>query len=267
MSDQVTSFVGSIPENYDRGLGPILFSDFAKETARRVATFGPSRVLETCAGTGIVTRRLRDLLASAQLTATDLNPPMLDVARTKFRSDEQIEFQTADAMALPFPDDSFDMVVCQFGVMFFPDKHKSYHETYRVLNSGGHYVFSVWDGGYTRHGRLIDEVVSRFFPVDPPQFYRVPSSYYKIDPIKDALEEASFKDLRIFVITREKQVTEISTFARAMVYGNPLIDMIRARGGIDPDRVVDAIAQEISQEFGDPPRLPLQAILFEATKR
>jgi SAM-dependent methyltransferase len=117
MSDDATGFVGSIPEYYDRGLGPIIFADYAEHTARLVAGYAPSRVLETGAGTGIVTRRLRDLLpATTRLIATDLNPPMLEVARKKFRPDEPIEFQHADAMALPFADASFDAVVCQFSV-------------------------------------------------------------------------------------------------------------------------------------------------------
>ena len=113
MSDDATGFVGSIPQNYDRGLGPILFADYAEHTARLVPDYAPPRVLETGAGTGIVTRRLRDLLpATTRLIATDLNPSMLDVARKKFRPDEPIEFQHADAMALPFADASFDVVVC-----------------------------------------------------------------------------------------------------------------------------------------------------------
>jgi len=125
MSDDATGFVGSIPENYNRGLGPIIVADYAEHTARLVAGYAPSRVLETGAGTGIVTRRLRDLLpTTTRLIATDLNPPMLDVARKKFRSDEPIEFQHADAMALPFADASFDAVVCQFSVMFFPERRR-----------------------------------------------------------------------------------------------------------------------------------------------
>jgi len=156
---------------------------------------------------GIVTRRLRDLLpATTRLIATDLNLPMLDVARKKFRPDEPIEFQHADAMALPFADASFDAVVCQFSVMFFPEKEKSYREAYRVLAPGGRYVFSVWDGDYQPVGRIADEVAAQFFPTDPPQFYRVTTSYNKIDPIKDSLSAAGFIDLRIAVLTREKQV-------------------------------------------------------------
>src|SRR5260221_7698003 len=141
MSDQAGNFVGSIPEHYDRGLGPVLFADFADEMAGRVAAFAPRRVLETSAGTGIVTRRLRDLLPpETQIVATDLNPPMLDVARAKFAPGERLEFERADATALPFPDQAFDAVVCQLGVMFFPDKEKSYRDAYRVLAPGGRYL-------------------------------------------------------------------------------------------------------------------------------
>ena len=249
------------------GLGLSSFSDYAEQTARLVAGYAPSRVLETGAGTGIVTRRLRDLLpATTRLIATDLNRPMLDVARTKFHPDEPIEFQQADAIALPFDDASFDAVVCQFSVQFFPDKEKSYREAYRVLAPGGRYVFSVWDGGYNRHARIADEVAAKFFPTDPPLFYRVGTGYNKIDPIKDSLSDAGFIDLRIAVLTRGKQVLDIGAFARALVYGNPLIDMIRTRGRVDPDQVVNALGEALAREFGNPALLPLQAILFEATR-
>src|SRR5262252_6247462 len=245
------------------GLGLSSLPDYDEHTARLVASYAPSRVLETGAGTGIVTRRLRDLLpATTRLIATDLKRPMLDIARKKFRPDELIEFQHADAMALPFADASFDAVVCQFGVMFFPDKEKSYREAYRVLAPGGRYVFSVWDGGYNRHARVADEVAAQFFPTDPPLFYRVGTGYNKIDPIKDSLSDAGFIDLRIAVLTRERQVADMTAFAHAMVHGNPLIDMIRTRGGVDPDQVVKTLGEAFAREFGNPGRLPRRAIMF-----
>ena len=192
MSDRATEFTGSIPQFYDHGLGPVFFDEFADDIARRAAASAPMRLLELAAGTGIVTRRLRDLLPrEARLIATDLNPPMLEVARGKFRADEAVEFEPADAIALPFPDASFDAIICQFGVMFFPDKDKGYREAHRVLISEGQYLFSVWDSH--RHnpiGRLITEIVTEFFPHDPPQFYQVPFGYHRIDPIKDSLEAA-----------------------------------------------------------------------------
>src|SRR5215218_7891494 len=139
MKDDAAGFTGSIPQHYDQGLGPMIFVDYAAEMAKRVGAGNPARVLETAAGTGIGTRRLRDVLpAGVRLTATDLNAPMLEIARSKFRPSEDVAFKPADAMALPFEDGSFDAVVCQFGVMFFPDKPGSYREVYRVLAPGGH---------------------------------------------------------------------------------------------------------------------------------
>jgi SAM-dependent methyltransferase len=269
MVDQDAGFVGTIPENYDRGLGPIIFSDFAADMARRVAASEAERVLEIAAGTGIVTRQLRDLLpGDTELTATDLNPPMLEVARTKFRADERVTFQPADAISLPFSDAMFDVVVCQFGVMFFPDKEKSYREVHRVLAPGGRYFFSVWDS-HRRNpfGRLMHEAVSGFFPTDPPQFYQVPFSYHLIDPIKESLTEVGFADLVFVVLKLDKQVPNLPLFARGLVYGNPVIDQIRGRGGVEPDAIVETVAQTLQREFGSAPtQMPLQAIIIEARK-
>jgi ubiquinone/menaquinone biosynthesis C-methylase UbiE len=270
VSDQASSFTGNIPEHYDRSLGPILFADFASDIARRVASLAPQRVLELAAGTGIATRRLWDLLpAGARLTTTDLNPPMLEVARTKFGSEERVEFQPADAAALPFAESAIDAVACQFGVMFFPDKDRCYREVYRVLSPGGGYVFSVWDAHrYNPFGRLVHELIGSFFPDDPPQFYQVPFGYHRIDPIKDSLAEAGFPHLSVAVLNLEKQIPNAAFFAHGVIHGNPVIDQIQARGGVEPARIVDALTEAFRREFGpDPGRLPLQAIVFEARKR
>jgi len=268
MSSDAAHFTGNIPQHYDQGLGPMIFVDYAAEMARRVAACNPAGVLETAAGTGIVTRKLRNLLpVGAHLTATDLNPPMLDVARAKFRPGEKVEFKPADAMALPFRDAGFDAVVCQFGVMFYPDKDKSYREVFRVLAPGGHYLFSIWDAHrYNPFGRMTHEIVGRFFPVDPPQFMTVPFSY-AFEPIKASLIEAGFADINAAVVRLVKEIPDARAFARGQVYGSPLIDQIQMRGGIEPEKVVDALVQELHREFGaDPGRMPLQAIMFSAKK-
>ena len=185
--DSSPKFGGSIPQHYDHGLGPIVFVDYAADIAVRAAALKPMRVLETAAGTGIVSRALRDTLAAdTQLTSTDLSPQMLEVARAKFAPEERIAFQQADATALPFDDQSFDVVVCQFGVMFYPDKDLGYREVSRVLVPGGHYLFSVWDSHRNNpYSRIAHQVLGTVFPVDPPQFQRVPFSY-PFEPIKDS---------------------------------------------------------------------------------
>ena len=270
MSNDAAGFVGTIPQHYDHGLGPMIFADFAADIAQRISAGKPARVLETAAGTGIVTRRLRDALpADTKLTATDFNPPMIDIARTKFRPGEQVEFQPADATALPFSDESFDAIVCQFGIMFFPDKAKSCAEAFRVLAPGGRYVFSVWDSHrYNPFGRIAHEVAGRFFPTDPPQFYNVPFSCHQIDPVKEWLISTGFDDLGIAVVRLQKVIPDSAAFARGLVYGNPLIEQVRSRGGVEPERIVDAVLEAVRGEFGaDPGRMPLQAIVFSATKR
>ena len=270
MTAESARFTGSIPEHYDRGLGPNIFVDFATDMARRVAAVAPSRLLETAAGTGILTRSLRDALpAGTSLTATDLNPPMLEVAKGKFRSGEAVEFMPVDAQALPFPDTVFDAVVCQFGIMFFPDKDKSYREVHRVLAPGGHYLFSVWDAfSYNGFIAIANGVVERIFPNDPPQFYKVPVSCHEIDPIKNALISAGFSDIEISVVSLQKEVADPAGFARGLVFGNPLIEQIRARGGVDPEEVVATVLRELQREFGSGPmRMPLQTIVFSAARR
>lgn len=260
-------FVGDIPTQYDRGLGPVIFEGYAADLARRVAAHAPSRVLEIAAGTGILTRHLRALLpGTAQLTATDLNPPMLSVAQAKFRpAGERIEFRPADATALPFPDGAFDAIACQFGAMFFPDKPQSYREARRVLAPGGRYLFSVWDSHrYNAFGRITHEIVTRLFPSDPPAFYRTPFGYHEIDPIKEALIEAGFAPLGITVVPSRASVADLPGFVQGLVYGNPVVDQIRARGG-EPDRVVAELKEAIGAEIrAGQGMLSLQAIVFEA---
>jgi ubiquinone/menaquinone biosynthesis C-methylase UbiE len=269
MADQTANFSGDIPEFYDRGMGPIMFVDFAADMAGRVAAVHPKRVLETASGTGIVTRMLRDLLSSdSRITATDLNLPMLEVARSKFRAGEQVDIRYADATNLPFADEMFDAVVCQFGIMFFPNKRKSFSEAHRVLSPHGRYFFSVWDShDCNPFARITHRVIGGFFPSDPPPFYKVPYGYNLIDPIKDELYRAGFSDLKVFVLTHQREIPEPSAFARGMIFGNPVIEQIRARGGVDPNVIVEALVKAFCDELGEHHcRTPMQTITFEAVR-
>ncbi|MCX5570882.1 MULTISPECIES: class I SAM-dependent methyltransferase [Kaistia] len=269
MGSDSARFVGDIPEHYDSGLGPVLFADYAEDVARRVAALNPALVLEIAAGTGILSRRLRDYLpASVRLTVTDLNAPMLERAQSKFQPGEQADFQTADAMVLPFRDNSFDAVVCQFGMMFFPDKGRCDREVFRVLEPGGTYLFSTW-GSHADNpcGRIAHEVISRFFPADPPQFYHIPYSCSDPLPIRASLAEAGFVDIGTDFVTRRGAIPDARVFADGLVYGNPTIAEVRARGGVDPEALVDAIATELRREFGpDPGRMPMRILVFQARK-
>ncbi len=261
------AFTGSIPETYDRDMGPVIFVDYAAEMAARAASLNPKNLLETAAGTGIVTRALRDRLPKdVPITATDLNDPMLDIARRKFRDGEAVTFQPADAQDLPFGDGAFDVAVCQFGIMFYPDKEKSFREIHRVLKPGGRYLFSVWDShAHNPYAALTDSVVRGLFPSDPPRFFQVPFSCAPIDPLKEMLIAAGFGDIVVSVMRLTKVIPDVDAFAHGLIYGNPLQVEIRERAGLNPDEAVARIADGLRREFGPGAKMPLQTLFYSAT--
>ena len=265
MTKQSARFVGSIPENYDQGLGPHIFFGFAEDIASRVAQLQPTKVLELAAGTGIVTRRLRDALpGDCELIASDLNGPMLDVASAKFREDEPVSFQEIDATDLGFDAASFDAIVCQFGVMFFPDKERSYAEAHRVLKSGGAYVLNVWDSWDDNpFARITHEAVAQFFPEDPPGFYKTPFSYHDAEEIEASLLRAGFVRVTVERLPLRSAIPSAVAFGKGLVFGNPVFEEIVNRGG-DPQQVCDAVTDAIGEQLGS--EMPLQALVVVASK-
>ena len=201
---------------------------------------------------------------SARLIATDLNPPMLAVAKRKFDEGENVEFKPADAMALPFGDAAFDLLVCQFGVMFFPDKPVSFREAGRVLRSGGRYLFNIW-GSMPENpfSETVQNVVTQFFPDDPPGFYRVPFGYSDQSVVMADMEAGGLKDLTCETISINKDVADWDLFAHGLVYGNPLIDEINNRGGVEAEAVEQAILSALRERFGrEPSSMPLLAAVY-----
>jgi len=263
------AFIGNIPKNYDEALGPHIFVDYAADIADRAAALDSGDVLELAAGTGIVSRQLRDALpAEARLVVTDLNPPMLDIARSKFEPGEVVEFRQADAMALPFDDDSFDTIISQFGVMFFPDKVEAFKESRRALRPGGHILFNVWGEMEANPFSLVGhETAAEIFPDNPPVFYRYPFSYADPALVRADLETAGFVDIAHAVVGIDKRVDDWALFARGLVLGNPLVDEIRQRGTISAEAVIERFTLALRTRFGtEPARMPLEAVVFSARK-
>jgi ubiquinone/menaquinone biosynthesis C-methylase UbiE len=247
----MAGYVGDVAIPYDRDLGPVLFEHYAAEVARRTTERMVRDVLEIAAGTGIATRKLRDTLPKdALLTAIDISDSMMDVARRKFLPHEQVTFQIADATALPFDDEAFDAVVCQFGVMFF-DKDAAFREVHRTLRRGGYYLFSVWDSRrYNPFASVTFEVMKQFFPSNPPQFLELPVSCFEIDPIKETLIRSD--GIVVSIQRREYDIMDVSAFARGLVF-SPLIEEIRERGDVEPERIVEALAEALTREYGSNP--------------
>lgn len=263
----MAGYVGDVAIAYDRDLGHVLFEQYASDIARRVAERSVRDVLEVASGTGIVTRKLRNVLPKdAQLTAIDISDSMMDVARAKFLPHEQVTFQIANATILPFDNQVFDAVICQFGIMFF-DKDMAFREVSRVLRRGGRYLFSVWDSRhYNPYASLTFEVMKQFFPSDPPRFLEGTVSSFEIDPIKEMLIRAGFERINISVQRRVYDIPDVRSFARGLIF-SPIINEIRERGEVDPEDIVEVLAKTFAKEYGsNPTRFPMQAILFEAEK-
>jgi ubiquinone/menaquinone biosynthesis C-methylase UbiE len=246
-------FAGSIPENYDRYMVPLIFEPFARDLARRAAALMPIDVLEIAAGTGVVTRELAPGLSpAATYVVTDLNQPMLDFAASRQAPDSRIQWRQADAQVLPFENAAFDLVFCQFGAMFFPDRLSAYREAKRVLKPGGHYLFNVWDRIEENHlANEVTNALARMFPEDPPRFMvRTPHGYHDTALIRSELESAGFSRVVIETIAAQSRASSPRIPAVAYCQGTVLRTEIEARAPGKLEAATDCAASAIEARYG-----------------
>lgn len=251
---QRNEFVGSVPELYDRYMGPMLFEPYARELAARFAGFAGD-ILETAAGTGRVTRALAELTApGARITATDYSEQMLAQAM-KVVSSPKITWRQADATALPFGDASFDAVVCQFGAMFFPDKAAGYAEARRVMRDGGRYVFSVWDDIEANDLSLIAvRATGALFADNPADFMmRGPFGYHDEALIRTGLEAGGFAEVEVERVVLTTPAASARHAALAIVKGSPLGREIEELHPGRVDEAVEAATKALVARFGEGP--------------
>jgi SAM-dependent methyltransferase len=246
------AFSGSIPELYDTHLVPLIFEVYAVDLARRLSSIRSGSVLEIAAGTGVVTRALSSALPeSVSIVATDLNQAMLDEA-SAIGTSRAVEWRQADAERLPFGDATFAAVVCQFGVMFFPDKPKAFREARRVLRPGGTFLFNVWDRiADNEFADVVTTALESVFPSDPPRFMaRVPHGYFDHAIIARDLAAAGFGPPRIDVVTARSKAASARVPAVAFCHGTPLRNEIEARDAGRLGVATDAATAAIANRFG-----------------
>jgi SAM-dependent methyltransferase len=262
-------FRDSIAEVYDSHLVPLIFEPYAADLVKRLASRGVRRALEIAAGTGVVTRAMASVLPeSVSIIATDLNQAMIDRA-VAIGTARPVEWRQADAMQLPFADGTFDAVVCQFGVMFFPDKARAFAEVRRVLAPGGLFVFNVWDRIQENEiPDVIMNALATFFPDDPPRFVaRTPHGYFDQATIERDLIEGGFtKSPAITTVAARSRAATARDAAVAFCLGTPLRNEIEARASHRLAEATDAAAEAIADRFGRGPvdaKIQAQVVMIE----
>lgn len=264
-------FVGTVPENYDTYLGPLIFEFSAKDLAERVnkKVSTDASILETACGTGISTEFLRSFLPeSTTIVATDLNDAMLSVARSKRGNLKGVTYQVADAIDLPFKNEQFDAVVCQFGIMFYPDKLKGLQEMVRVLKPNGFIVFNVWDSfAENKAFGIMQEKIATFFEKDPPTFLETPFGFNDIDYITDLMKQAGIENIEHDTVTSTTNKFSTTHIAKGGVIGNPTIGEINERATADDTTIIKEVAAALEKEYGSKfPRVSFKEIVFSGEK-
>ena len=244
------AWLDAMPEIYERCLGPAVFEPYAEYTARLASALAPAAVLELAAGTGIVTRELIDALPDAAITATDLNPAMVAWAAPRAAG---ATWQVADAQQLPFPDGSFDAVVCQFGVMFFPDRPLAFAEAARVLEPGGTLLFSAWDAiEYSELPALCEEAVQRAVDGPAPDFMsRIPHGYRDPEQIRSDVAAGGLELVELERVTLRGRPTTAAEIAEGFCCGTPLRFQLAALG--DPEQIAERVADDLTARLGSDP--------------
>lgn len=248
-------FAGSIPELYDQYLGQLLFAPYADDLTRRLSALQRGTLVEVAAGTGIVTRALRAALpADVRIIATDLNEGMLKVAASRV-SEPTVTFQQADAQKLPFADASADAIVCQFGMMFMPDKTAAQREAARVLSPGGLFVFNVWDQLANNEVSLIvTQAVQALYPQDPPRFFeRTPFGYFDPAAIRAELQATGFQHIEIDTVALVSQAVSAEHVAIGLCQGTPLRSEIESRNPQGLPTATAAATTALEARFGTGP--------------
>jgi SAM-dependent methyltransferase len=248
--DAARVWAGDMSAAYDEYLVPATFQPYADDLASRVIRYRPRLVLELAAGTGVLTRIVTAELPEARVTATDLNAAMVEIGASNVPS---ATWRQADAMQLPLGDASFELVACQFGVMFFPDKEAAFTEVARVLMPGGRFLFNAWGPLQTHEVEAaVTAALGDWFPDDPPTFLaRVPHSYHDASRVKADLMAAGFGNIHVETVELECSARSVADLARGYCRGTPLRPEIEARG--DLEATTRAVMTALQQQFGSGP--------------
>lgn len=265
MGQSDSAFTGSIPQVYEECLVPVLFEPYARDITCRAVTSAPRAILEVAAGTGVLTGLLAEALPDSRILATDLNPAMIEIAQSK-RSPPQVSYEVADAQELHFHETVFDLVICQFGVMFFPDRIAAYREARRVLRPGGRLLFNVWDRLEANLGsQAIHHAVRAAVPDPKPEFIaRTPFGYNDRTVIEAELHSAGFAEVTIEQVEKSSPPGDAARLARGMCLGSPLANELAQHPQALRDLALDVAIEAVQAQAKAGP-LTMSALVISAS--
>ena len=266
MAENSIQFTASIAENYEKYMAPVFFISASKDIVTHIPG-DPKKILEIAAGTGQVTRLLAEKYPNAEIFATDLNPGMLDLAKNIVNA-KNITWEAVNAEEIPYGNDEFDAYICQFGIMFFPDKQKALGEAFRVLKPGGSITFNTWDKlENISVARITDNIVKEIFPVDPPPFFHIPFSMYNTDEMKEMMQKAGFKNIKIENKKIEGFSDSVENAVTALTEGNPVAMQIKERNESILPVLKAKLGEAFRKEFGSSTfKIPLSEFIITAVK-
>lgn len=260
-------FTSTVAENYEKHRGTMIFMPYAKDMAARLHG-NISSLLEIACGTGQVTRLLRAQFPDARITASDLSPEMIEVAKKIIGEQDKIEWLIADAMALPFDENTFDAVICQFGLMFVPDKQKGVDEAYRVLKPGGRFIFSTWDTLQNNPiNSIAQEVTNSFFKNEPLTFCEIPFSMYDPGELKKLMTDGGFKNVKVQKISLRGYSPSVRAAVIGLTTGSVIYSNLAEQRPELIQEIQDKITEAFIKEFGaENLSIPLSAWITEGIK-
>lgn len=258
----------SIPEVYEKYLGPYLYEPYSLYITKRIQG-NPQQVLEIGVGSGRLTNHIsKKLTQTAKIIGVDINPNMLEIAKQKVKA-PNVEFVKADAQKLPFPDNSFDFVICQFGFMFLSDKQKGFNEAWRVLKPGGQFIFLTWDkaeNNVTLH--ISQQTILQLLKTPPPPYFgKAYSAMNNPDDLRQYTKTAGFENASIEKVILKGNCPSAMDAAIGFVEGNSIVKEILKEGPELLQTIKDTIVSRINEQVcKDPICSELNAWLGEAFK-
>ena len=261
-------FSGDIATHYDHFLGPLFFEPYAIEVAKRIDPTSVSIVLEIAAGTGRVTRHIRERIPTgAKLIASDISEDMLAEAKKQL-SHLNIDWQNIDAQQLPFSENSIDLVVCCFGYMFVPNKQKAFAEVYRVLRPGGMFLFTTWDKLENNAASYTSRIIAKEYLEEPlPESYDLATSMSDEAALRLLLRDAGFTKISIEKVQQFSVSPTAKEATYGLVEGGLIYKEIKKLNPAWIDEIKIRIERELAKKFGAAPMIaPMSALFSQAWK-